>query len=647
MALENLQKERLKKLKNIKNLGINAYPSLVNRKQTTAQAVKMLGKNVAVAGRIRSLRPHGKITFADLEDESGKIQLFFSLNELPGDKYDILANLDIGDFLSAEGEVFKTQAGEVTVKVKSYSLLTKSLRPLPSKFYGLADIEERYRQRYVDLIINPDVRKTLDIRHKAIRFLRNFMEEKGFVEVETPTLQPIYGGATAKPFVTSHHALDSKFYLRISDELYLKRLIVGGFEKVFEICKDFRNEGIDRQHNPEFTMMEFYWAYAEYGDLMKLTEEMVSKLVKEIHGNFKFKFEEKKLDFSAPFKRVKFADLVKEHSGIDLNEVDSEEKLLQVIKEKEIKLELHNVVGYGPLVDELYKTVAGPNITQPTFITDYPYEMLPLAKAKEEDPTRPSSGGKKAASFQLLCMGFELVKAYNELNDPAEQKKKWIDEINLGKKGLEEHQVLDEDYIRALEYGMPPTAGWGMGVDRLVSLLTNQHSIKDVILFPTLKPEKKLKIPSLKRADESRVKQDFSKKMVVVLNKSVKSWEAMNTVGHISAFLGNKMRESFDTGDYFKTKDGKKHPRNSQYPVVTLVASKKDLKKLINELRDTDLIYIGYVPEMVEFTDDQKLEKAISSMEDEKDEKIEYLGVGIFGENEKMKELTKQFSLWK
>src|SRR3989344_3938138 len=276
MALQDLQKERLKKLKNIQRLGVNPYPSKSQRKHSISIARKMMGKKVVVAGRIRSLRPHGKITFADLEDVSGKIQLFFSQAELAGEKYEFLTNFDIGDFIESSGEVFKTQAGEITVRVSDFKLLTKSLRPLPSAWYGLEDVEERYRQRYVDLIINPEVRKVFEIRHEAIRLIRKFMEDKGFVEVETPTLQPIYGGATAKPFTTHHNALDARLYLRIADELYLKRLIVGGFEKVFEICKDFRNEGIDKQHNPEFTMIEFYWAYANYQDLIPFTEEFVS-----------------------------------------------------------------------------------------------------------------------------------------------------------------------------------------------------------------------------------------------------------------------------------------------------------------------------------------------------------------------------------
>lgn len=484
MALEALQKERLKKLRNIQRLGINPYPAKSNRKHTIVVARKMMGKKVAVAGRIRSLRPHGKITFADLEDATGQIQLLFRQDSLKGEKYDFLSNLDLGDFIETNGEVIKTQAGEITVDVDNFGILTKSIRPLPSKWYGLEDVEERYRQRYVDLIINPEVREVFEIRHRTVRLIREFMQNKGFVEVETPTLQPIYGGATAKPFTTHHNALDIKLYLRIADELYLKRLIVGGFEKVLEICKDFRNEGIDRQHNPEFTMIEFYWAYADYNDLIPFQEEFVSSIVKEIHGSFKFEYEGTQLNFKPPYKKITFRELIKNTCGIDLEEENTEGKLLAKVKAKKIKLDLKGVVGYGPLCDELYKKIARPTILQPTHILDYPAQMRPLAKTREDNPA-------VSESLQLLCFGFELTNSYSELNDPIEQKKRWKEQMDLAKRGLEEHQVLDEDYIRALEYGMPPTAGWGFGIDRFVALLTGQHSIKDVMLFPTLKPEKK------------------------------------------------------------------------------------------------------------------------------------------------------------
>lgn len=484
MALQDLQKDRLKKLKNIQRLGINPYPAKSQRKHTVEIARKMMGKKVSVAGRIRSLRNMGKITFADIEDATGKIQLLFRQDSLLGEKYDFLSNLDLGDFIETAGEVIRTHAGEITVDAKSVSLLAKSIRPLPSSWYGLEDVEERYRQRYVDLVINPEVRKVFEIRHKTIQLIREFMQNKRFIEVETPILQPIYGGATAKPFKTYHNALDIKLYLRIADELYLKRLIVGGYEKIFEICRDFRNEGIDKQHNPEFTMIEFYWAYADYNDLIGFTEEFVSSIVKEIKGGYVFDYEGVRLNFKPPYKRLTFHQLIKETCGIDLKEVNTEEKLLKEIKKKKIKLELDGVVGYGPLCDELYKKIARFTIKQPTHILDYPAAMKPLAKRKASDPSI-------SESLQLLCMSFELTNAYSELNDPIEQRKRWQEEMRLAKEGLEEHQVLDEDYIRALEYGMPPTAGWGFGIDRFVALLAEQHSIKDVILFPTLRPKKR------------------------------------------------------------------------------------------------------------------------------------------------------------
>lgn len=483
MTSSDLYEMRLHKLNKIKELGINAFPTYsVERELISNVLVKALDSSVKIAGRLLGFREHGKITFSDVSDESGKIQLAFKEDVVGTEKYDFLKLLDGGDFVSISGKLFKTKAGELTIEVKTCELLTKSLRTLPSEWYGFKDIEERYRQRYVDLVINKDVKKVFDIRHKVLWEMRNFMVNEGFTEVETPTLQPLYGGATAKPFVTHNNSLDVDLYLRIADELYLKRLIVGGFEKVFEICKDFRNEGIDRQHNPEFSMMEFYWAYADYEDLMRLTEKLVSTLVQKIHNAFEFEFEGTKLNFQTPFKRMTFVDLVLEHSGIDLNICDTEEKLQKEINEKKIKLNMEGIVGYGMLCDTLYKEVARPKVVGPLFLTDYPTHMKPLAKRKLEDKN-------KSASFQLLCMGYELVNAYNELNDPIDQRERWEEEMRLAGAGVKEYQVIDEDYIRALEYGMPPTAGWGMGIDRFVSILTNQHSLKDVILFPTLRPE--------------------------------------------------------------------------------------------------------------------------------------------------------------
>lgn len=482
-TIDELIKVRLEKLEALKKLRVDPYPSVVRRDQTIGQARKMEGKTVAVAGRVKGLRGHGKIMFGDLRDESGKIQVVFKLDAIAQKSYSLLERIDIGDFLTVQGEVGKTEAGEVSIFAGDFQIITKSLRPLPGEWQGLKNMEERYRQRYVDLLVNPTVRDIFLLRSRIITFLRNYLDQSGFLEVETPILQPIYGGASAKPFVTHHNALDFDLYLRISDELYLKRLIVAGFEKVYEIGKDFRNEGMDRAHNPEFTMLEFYWAYANYEMLMNLTEEMVSKLLGEIIGSQKITYQGQEYDFTPPWRRITYRDALFEHTGIDINKADTEEKLLAAIKDKGVELDTSGIVGYGDLLDVLYKHRARPKLLGPLFLTERPTAFVTLAKRLPDDP-------RKTASFQLLVAGEEVINAYNELNDPIDQADRWRESEKLAKRGKGEHEAFDADYIRALEYGMPPTAGWGMGIDRLVAILTDQHTIKDVILFPTLRPEK-------------------------------------------------------------------------------------------------------------------------------------------------------------
>lgn len=482
-AIDELKKVRLQKLEALKKAGVDPYPGKTLRDQTIKLARTMDGKAAAVAGRIVSLRGHGKIMFGDLRDESGKIQVVFKSDKISQASFKLLECFDIGDFLTVQGEVGKTEAGEVSIFVRDFQIITKSLRPLPSEWHGLKDMEERYRQRYVDLLVNPTVRDIILLRSRIITFLRNYLDQNGFLEVETPILQPIYGGASAKPFVTHHNALDFDLYLRISDELYLKRLIVAGFEKVYEIGKDFRNEGMDRAHNPEFTMLEFYWAYADYEMLMKLTEEMVSRLLRDVAGSLKITYQGHEYDFTVPWRRITYRDALLEHTGIDINKADTEEKLLAAIKDKGTELDTSGIVGYGELLDVLYKHRARPKLLGPLFLTERPTAFVTLAKRMPGDP-------RKTASFQLLVAGEEVINAYNELNDPIDQADRWRESEKLAKRGKGEHEAFDADYIRALEYGMPPTAGWGMGIDRLVAILTDQHTIKDVILFPTLRPEK-------------------------------------------------------------------------------------------------------------------------------------------------------------
>ncbi|OGK16108.1 lysine--tRNA ligase [Candidatus Roizmanbacteria bacterium RIFCSPLOWO2_02_FULL_37_19] len=478
--IDEIIQNRLEKLKKIREIGWDPYASTYEKKHTISESLTSEGKIVKTAGKITSLRTHGDITFADIKDESERMQVFFRKEDLSEDLYNHLELLDIGDYIGVEGVVGKTKSGEISIIPTKYTLLTKSLRPLPKEWYGLKDVETRYRKRYLDLLINEDTQKVFATRAQIIKLFRNILDRSGFFEVETPVLQPIYGGATAQPFVTHHNALDHDFYLRISDELYLKRLIVAGYEKVYEISKVFRNEGLSRWHSSEFTMLEFYWAYADYEDLMKFTEKMLTEIVQEVKGSMKILYEEQEIDFAPPWPRVSYVELFKEHLNIDLNEIDNEKKLLHIVEER--KLLDEKVVGYGHILDRVYKSHIRPKLVGPMFLTDHPVDLKPLAKRRNDDPT-------KSAGFQLLVLGAELINAYNELNDPVDQRKRWENEVDVGERGGEEHQVMDEDYIEALEYGMPPTAGWGMGIDRFAALLTDQHSIKDAILFPTLRPE--------------------------------------------------------------------------------------------------------------------------------------------------------------
>lgn len=477
-----IKEDRLKKLEEFKKRGINPYPSQSTRNQTIAQAREMKDKEVGIAGRLHGAREHGKITFSDLVDESGKIQLLFRKDQL-GEEYDYLELLDNGDFIEVSGNVITTKAGETTVDVSKFTLLAKSVRPIPDSWHGFKDVEERFRQRYVDLLINPDVRKVFETRAKITKLLRSYLDNRGFMEVTTPVLQPIYGGTTALPFTTHHNALDADLYLRIADELYLKRLIVGGFEKVYEIGTDFRNEGIGRWHNPEFTQLEFYQAYADYNDLMVMTEDMLSGIVKEIAGSYEVSYGDSKIDFKPPWKRVSYYDAIKEATGIDVSDITFEQ-LKKEIREKKLAIPFKESPDIPAILDAIIKTAVRPAIINPTFFVDYPAFMRPLAKQKSDDP-------RKVEAFQLIVAGTELLNAYSELNDPIEQRKRWEAEERRGIEGVKEHQVVDEDYIRALEYGAPPTAGWGMGIERFTAMLTNSHSIKEVILFPTLRPEKK------------------------------------------------------------------------------------------------------------------------------------------------------------
>jgi lysyl-tRNA synthetase, class II len=449
------------------------------------------GPHVSVAGRIDSIRSKGKTAFLHLEDASGRIQVYLRRDAL-GERWALVEQLDLDDHLGVSGRLFRTKAGEVSVRAEELALLSKSLRPLPRGkteagsegvviHGGLVDPEVRYRQRYVDLAVHREVRAVFQLRARAIRWMRRYLDGLGFLEVETPILQPLYGGAAARPFTTHHNALDMPLYLRIADELYLKRLLVGGLERVYEIGHDFRNEGMDRTHNPEFTMLEAYQAYADYGDMMRLVEGLVSGVMQECLGTLKITRHDTTLDFTPPFARVEFIAGVRERCGLDLR-VATEAEMRALLRQRGAEVEALESLSGGKLQDEVFKTVLEPELIQPTFVLDYPKPLSPLAKEHRSDPALTER-------FELFVGGRELANAFSELNDPDDQRRRFEDQGKQRAAGNDEAQPYDTDYIRALEYGMPPAGGVGLGVDRLIMLIADQPSIRDVILFPAMRPE--------------------------------------------------------------------------------------------------------------------------------------------------------------
>ena len=437
------------------------------------------GQKVSVAGRIMSKRGMGKVGFVHIADIDGQIQLFVKKDILGEEEYDRFKKLDIGDIVGAEGEVFTTQTGEISIRADKITLLSKSLLPLPEKFHGLVDTDLRYRQRYVDLIMNEDVKKTFIARSKIVRAIRNFMDSKGFIEVETPTLNTIPGGANARPFITHHNALDIDMYMRIATELHLKRLIVGGLEKVYEIGRIFRNEGMDIRHNPEFTTIESYEAYADFNNVMDNTEELIRYCAKEVCGTEKITYQGVEIDLSH-FERLTMIDAIKKYSGVDFNEIKTDEEAVAVAKSKNLEIDPIKTTR-GDIIALFFDEYVEENLVQPTFITEYPVEISPLAKRKPDQP-------ELTERFELFITGREIGNAFSELNDPIDQRKRFEAQAALRAAGDEEANFVDEDFLNALEYGMPPTGGVGIGIDRLVMLLTDSYSIRDVILFPTMKP---------------------------------------------------------------------------------------------------------------------------------------------------------------
>ncbi len=498
--LSEQEQIRRQSLKELIGLGIDPYPADEFPVNVTAQEIldkypmDNTFRDVSIAGRIMSRRIMGAASFIELQDSTERIQCYFKRDVIcPGEDKTLYNTvfkrlLDIGDIVGIKGHVFRTKMGETTIEVESFRLLAKALRPLPIVkekddvvYDAFSDPEQRYRQRYVDLIVNPQVKKAFVQRTKMVNSIRNFLNEKGYLEVETPILQPLYGGAAAKPFKTHHNALDMTLYLRIANELYLKRLIVGGYDGVYEFSKDFRNEGMSRFHNPEFTQIELYVAYKDYEWMMNLVEAMVEKVALDLHGQTMVKVGKHEIDFKRPWKRYTMFEIIEEFTGRDISEMD-EKELRQVAEELEVPL--NTTMGKGKIIDEIFGEKCEPNLIQPTFITDYPVEMSPLAKKHREKEGL-------VERFEAIVNGKELCNAFSELNDPIDQRKRFEDQLELGKRGDEESMVLDEDFLRSLEFGMPPTAGLGIGIDRLAMVMTNSNSIQDVLFFPHMRPEKK------------------------------------------------------------------------------------------------------------------------------------------------------------
>jgi len=486
---------RKEKLQRLIEMGAEPYPTRAVRshhiKDIIDNADEFVEKKISVdvVGRIRSLRKMGKASFCHIEDESGKIQIYIKRDEIGDSKYKIFKQCDLGDFVHVQGFVFYTHTDELSIHAEEFTFLAKAVRPLPVVkekvedgkhilYDQFADKELRYRKRYLDLLLNPDVKETFKTRSRIIHMMREFLDRRGYIEVETPILQPLYGGAAAQPFITKHNKLDVKLYLRIADELYLKRLIIGGFEKVYEICKDFRNEGMDRTHNPEFTQIELYEAYADYNDIMTLVEDMLTEIAQEVCGSVKFEYEGETIDLTKPWQRKSMLDLINEYAGIDIVN-SSYEDLLAFCKEHEIELEIES---FGKIVDEIFKRFVEDNLVQPTFVIDFPKEISPLAKSKQDDPDF-------VERFEVFIGKLEIGNAFTELNDPIDQRKRLERQAAQRELGDVEANEVDEDFLEAMEYGMPPTGGLGLGIDRIVMLFTNSHTIKDVILFPQMRPE--------------------------------------------------------------------------------------------------------------------------------------------------------------
>ncbi|MBI4053739.1 MAG: lysine--tRNA ligase [Candidatus Doudnabacteria bacterium] len=622
--------ERLQKLQKIKAQGVDPYPAKAQRTHLIGEVLgkfedyERQKKQMKLVGRLRAMRSHGKIIFSDLEDESGKIQVAFKAEELGQKSFALLELLDTGDFLGVAGGVFKTKTGEKTLLAKDLSLLAKSLRALPEKFHGLKDMETRLRRRYLDMVVNAEVREMLRRKNVFWQTIRNFLAAEGFLEVQTPVLENVPGGADAEPFVTHHNALDRDFYLRISLELPLKRLLVGGFDRVFEIGRLFRNEGIDREHLQEYDDMEFYWAYADHEQGMALAEKMFKLVARNIAGSFKTSFAGRELNWGGDWAKVDYFTVLQKETGIDLNSHLTVDDLKKHADRMSIVYD--KTFGRGRLIDAIFKKTVREKLIQPCFLVGHPLEISPLSKSDLKNP-------RKVLRFQILAAGTELGNGWSELNDPLDQRKRFEEQMKLRAAGDREAQMLDEDFVEALEYGMPPAVGFGMS-ERLFAVLMDK-SIRETVIFPPMKEES---------AKEGKSK--ITKIAVAVINKGagMKFWEELNTIAHLNAAFGAREGRKLLYQDEIGTKDGKRIKLNIQHAIMIKSAnSSQIIQKLSDSAKHDGLEVSEFIKEMIATTDDKKV---IERTKNKNRKDVEYLGVLVFGRKSLVESLTKDLPLY-
>ncbi len=653
-SLVGQREVKLGKLKKLRDMGIEPYPMRGDRTHSNSEIIEKYDElentEVKVIGRLMSWREHGQLVFGHIQDASSRLQLYIKEEEINPTNvenqtlgWDDLYLIDIGDHIEAKGIVTKTQRGEISITPKEIRILSKSIRPLPDKWQGLKDTEERYRRRYLDMTMNTEVRHRFERRAKFWKAVQDFLDDKGFYQVNAPVLEHVTGGADAKPFVTYFEALHEDFYLRISQELPLKRLLGAGFEKVYDLGPRFRNEGISDEHLPEHIAMEWYWAYADARDGMQLTEDLFKFVINEVYGKLKFEIKGFTVDLERDWEEIKFVEVIKEKFDVDVFGTPLTD-MIKILEKNNVRL--GDDVNRSRAVDNLWKLIRK-DIAGPAFLIDVPKFMSPLSKSKADNP-------EITDRFHPIIAGSELANAFAELNDPVDQLDRFVEQQKLRESGDEEAHMMDIDFVEMLEYGMPPACGFGMS--ERVFWFFEDVTAKEGVPFPHLKQEfdkstreiyqdiwRFIEEDASENSGEVK-KQDLSKKMVIVLNKEIEGWEMTNTIAHISGYLGSKIKEEFTARPVFEDESGNVIPANSQFPIITMVAKPGQMYNLLSKVEEEGLPHLAYVQEMIDFNLDDEVQGSLSK---QKKKDMKYTGIGFFGSNEVVEKLTKKFSLYK